>query len=68
MTTSSSHAWPNEDRAIAALLHDAAEDQGGEETLIKMRARFGEAVAAIVADCTDAWIEPKPLWRARKEA
>jgi (p)ppGpp synthase/HD superfamily hydrolase len=58
----------NEDQAIAALLHDAAEDQGGEETLIKIRARFGEAVAAIVADCTDAWIEPKPPWRARKEA
>jgi hypothetical protein len=27
-----------------------------------------KAVAAIVADCTDAWIEPKPPWRARKEA
>jgi (p)ppGpp synthase/HD superfamily hydrolase len=58
----------NEDQAIAALLHDAAEDQGGEGTLIEIRARFGEAVAAIVADCTDAWIEPKPPWRARKEA
>jgi (p)ppGpp synthase/HD superfamily hydrolase len=25
-------------------------------------------VAAIVADCTDAWTEPKPPWRERKEA
>jgi (p)ppGpp synthase/HD superfamily hydrolase len=58
----------NEDQAIAALLHDAAEDQGGEETLVKIRETFGEAVAAIVADCTDAWTEPKPPWRARKEA
>jgi HD domain len=49
-------------------LHDAAEDQGGEETLVKIRKTFGEAVAAIVADCTDAWTEPKPPWRARKEA
>ena len=29
---------------------------------------FGEAVAQIVADCTDAWTEPKPAWRPRKEA
>jgi (p)ppGpp synthase/HD superfamily hydrolase len=58
----------NEDQAIAALLHDAAEDQGGTETLAKIRATFGEAVAAIVADCTDAWTEPKPPWQARKEA
>ena len=30
--------------------------------------RFGDAVAEIVADCTDAWTEPKPDWRPRKEA
>jgi (p)ppGpp synthase/HD superfamily hydrolase len=58
----------NEDQAIAGLLHDAAEDQGGAPTLDEIRRRFGDAVAAIVADCTDAWIEPKPEWRARKEA
>lgn len=56
-----------EDQAIAALLHDAAEDQGGEPTLNEIRLRFGDAVANIVADCTDAWVEPKPAWRARKE-
>ena len=58
----------NEDQAIAALLHDAVEDQGGEETLIEIRATFGDAVARIVADCTDAWGEPKPRWAARKQA
>lgn len=58
----------DEDQAIAALLHDAAEDQGGEERLADIEARFGPAVAKIVADCTDSWVEPKPLWRERKEA
>ncbi|MPY74576.1 MAG: HD domain-containing protein [Alphaproteobacteria bacterium] len=58
----------NEDQAIASLLHDAAEDQGGQETLDEIRRRFGETVAMIVADCTDAWEEPKPEWRPRKEA
>ncbi len=56
-----------EDQAIAALLHDAAEDQGGAARLSDVRARFGEAVAQIVSDCTDAWTEPKPAWRMRKE-
>jgi (p)ppGpp synthase/HD superfamily hydrolase len=39
--------------AIAALLHDAVEDQGGYETLDKIRERFGERVAHIVEGCTD---------------
>jgi (p)ppGpp synthase/HD superfamily hydrolase len=57
-----------EDQAIAALLHDAAEDQGGQDRLDDIRARFGDAVADIVNDCTDSWEEPKPDWRERKEA
>lgn len=57
-----------EDQAIAALLHDAVEDQGGAERLQDIRSRFGEQVARIVADCTDSDTEPKPPWRARKEA
>jgi (p)ppGpp synthase/HD superfamily hydrolase len=57
-----------EDQAIGALLHDAAEDQGGGARLADIRARFGDAVANIVADCTDSVTEPKPPWRARKEA
>jgi hypothetical protein len=58
----------NENRAIGALLHDAAEDQGGAETLEEIRRQFGDTVAEIVSDRTDAWTEPKPDWRARKEA
>jgi GTP pyrophosphokinase len=58
----------DEDEAIAALLHDAVEDQGGAETREAIRARFGEAVAAIVDGCTDTDEVPKPSWRARKEA
>jgi (p)ppGpp synthase/HD superfamily hydrolase len=57
----------DEDQAIAALLHDAVEDQGGMETLDEIRKRFGERVATIVAGCTDAFIQPKPPWRQRKE-
>lgn len=58
----------NEDEAIAALLHDAVEDAGGKPTLDMIRARFGEVVANIVDGCTDAYEEPKPEWRQRKEA
>ena len=58
----------DEDQAVAALLHDAAEDQGGKQTLHEIRRRFGDAVAQIVSDCTDSWAEPKPEWRVRKEA
>ena len=57
----------NEDEAIAALLHDAVEDQGGQATQEMIRVRFGEGVAGIVAGCTDTDIVPKPPWRARKE-
>ena len=38
----------NEDEAIAALLHDAAEDAGGRGRLEDIRQRFGEAVAGPV--------------------
>jgi (p)ppGpp synthase/HD superfamily hydrolase len=57
----------DEDEAIAALLHDAVEDQGGPPTLAAIRTRFGDRVAAIVAGCTDADSVPKPPWRERKE-
>ncbi len=55
-----------EDEAIAALLHDAAEDQGGEATLATIRERFGDAVADIVAGCSDTFASPKPPWKERK--
>jgi (p)ppGpp synthase/HD superfamily hydrolase len=57
----------DEDQAIAALLHDAVEDQGGIPTLQEIRKRFGERVAHIVDGCTDAYVHPKPPWRKRKE-
>jgi (p)ppGpp synthase/HD superfamily hydrolase len=58
----------SEDEAIAALLHDAAEDHGGRERLEDIRARFGEAVSRIVEDCTDSWETPKRAWAERKQA
>ena len=61
-------AGADEDQAIAALLHDAVEDQGGPPRLADIRARFGDRVAGIVADCTDSAAEPKPPWRERKAA
>lgn len=60
----------NEDEAIAALLHDAAEDGGGEETLAYIRAQFGDAVADIVLGCSDSLVEDpedKLPWLERKE-
>jgi (p)ppGpp synthase/HD superfamily hydrolase len=38
-------AGGSETQAVAALLHDAAEDQGGEKTLAEIRSRFGSEVA-----------------------
>ena len=43
----------DEDLVIAALLHDAVEDQGGKETLCTIRKRFGERVARVVEACSD---------------
>jgi (p)ppGpp synthase/HD superfamily hydrolase len=56
----------SENQAIAALLHDAVEDQGGIPTLERIRAEFGEEVAEIVDGCTDAYTQPKPPWKERK--
>jgi (p)ppGpp synthase/HD superfamily hydrolase len=56
-----------ETQAIAGLLHDAAEDQGGEATLAEIREKFGTEVAAIVDECSDTFETPKPPWRERKE-
>jgi (p)ppGpp synthase/HD superfamily hydrolase len=57
----------DEDEAIAGLLHDAVEDQGGEPTLAEIRRLFGDKVARIVHGCTDSVVLPKPPWRERKE-
>ena len=60
----------DEDEAIAALLHDAAEDGGGEATLAEIRARYGDAVGDIVLGCSDSLVEDpedKLPWQERKE-
>lgn len=61
-------AGGDDDEVIAALLHDSAEDQGGEATLTEIRNRFGDRVADIVAACSDTFEEPKPPWKERKVA
>jgi (p)ppGpp synthase/HD superfamily hydrolase len=63
----------DEDLAIAALLHDSAEDQGGEARLDDVRNRFGEGVARIVEACSDSLAdtgkgERKPDWEERRKA
>jgi (p)ppGpp synthase/HD superfamily hydrolase len=62
----------DEDLAIAALLHDSVEDQGGKARLEDVRNRFGDRVANVVAACSDSLVdtgkgEQKPDWRKRKE-
>src|SRR3984957_7917938 len=61
----------SEDTAIAALLHDAVEDQGGEPRLADIRTRFGERVAQIVRACSDSVADTsagqqKEAWHLRK--
>jgi GTP pyrophosphokinase len=56
-----------EDQAIAALLHDAAEDRGGHAMLAEIEARFGSAVSGIVHGCSDSLEASKPAWRERKQ-
>jgi (p)ppGpp synthase/HD superfamily hydrolase len=58
-----------ETEAIAAVLHDAAEDCGGQPRLDDIRKLFGDAVADIVGGCSDALVEygaEKPSWKDRK--
>lgn len=59
----------SEDQAIAALLHDAAEDHGGEARADSIRAEFGDAVADIVLACSDSLVEDKcdkaPWWERK---
>lgn len=59
-------AGGSETQAIAALLHDAVEDQGGPPTLAAIKKRFGAEVAKIVSECSDTDEVPKPPWEERK--
>jgi (p)ppGpp synthase/HD superfamily hydrolase len=61
----------DEDTAIAALLHDAVEDQGGEPMAEEIRRRFGDRVADLVLHCTDSTASDpvcKLPWEVRKAA
>jgi len=61
----------DEDQAIAALLHDAAEDCGGESRLVEIESLYGERIAGIVRGCSDSLSEDpdeKDDWMKRKEA
>ena len=59
-----------EEEVIAALLHDAVEDQGGLPRLDEIRTKFGERVARIVDGCTDSYEASgeKREWGERKRA
>ena len=60
----------DEDQAIAGLLHDVAEDCGGEVRLQEIAELFGDRVAHIVRGCSDSLVAndgEKAPWRERKE-
>jgi len=62
----------DEDLAIAALLHDSVEDQGGRARLEDVRNRFGARVARVVEACSDSLAdtgagERKAHWQERKD-
>jgi (p)ppGpp synthase/HD superfamily hydrolase len=61
----------DEDTAIAALLHDAVEDQGGLRTAEMIRSWYGARVVELVLHCTDSVTdetEDKLPWLDRKTA
>lgn len=57
----------DEDEAVAALLHDALEDQGHLTSYEEIAEQFGVRVADIVRACSDAEDWPKPPWHERKQ-
>src|SRR5688572_28385742 len=70
---SRSSRWPrkfsrNDSPALPAETASPLAKPRTQATLDEVRRRFGDAVAQILEDCTDPWIEPKPEWRLRKEA
>ena len=56
----------SEEEAIAALLHDAVEDQGGAATRAEICRRFGSDVTAIVDGCTEPDKTPGMAWKEHK--
>ncbi len=62
----------DEDEAIAAVLHDAVEDQGGEPTRAEIERRFGARAAALVIALSDSVVDTrdgskKEPWQERKD-
>ena len=65
------HYGGDEDQIIAAVLHDAVEDAGGEAMAEMIRRQFGDRVAGIVLECSDAVPGEdgaKGPWKQRKIA
>ena len=57
-------------QAAAALLHDVAEDHGGEARLDEIKKKFGKRVERIVRECSDSLTaDPakKEKWSKRKK-
>lgn len=62
-------AGGDEDQSIAGLLHDVAEDCGGEPRLVEIYNLFGRRVENIVRGCSDSLKksqEDKAPWKERK--
>ena len=60
-----------EDMVIAAILHDTAEDHGGQRTLDDVKEKFGPNVARMVEGLSDTLAEDhdkKEGWEERKKA
>ena len=66
--------WPEDEQdaaVVGGILHDSAEDQGGEARLTDIEWHFGPRVAAIVRGCSDALGDDpavKAHWGNRKIA
>ena len=57
-------------QVAAALLHDVAEDHGGEARLAEIEKKFGKEVARIVRGCSDSLVadpSKKEKWTRRKK-
>jgi len=64
------HVPVTEDMVIAALLHDAAEDHGGQPRLVDIEHNFGAEVARMVDGLSDSLAEDpnnKAGWEERKK-
>lgn len=58
----------DEAQAVAAILHDAVEDQPRDgKTAQEIRDRYGARILQLVLGLSDATTHPKPPWRERKE-